>query len=303
MFFLAKQPIFSSRFDSGAIAAHITALVFIITALNLFLVTRIFKHWHKKRHKHMLVFVLILLTVNGGVLLYLKNFIHQMSFRMPVQDVLVKNPAPPLRNFSFLKNYKILRSSKRNTYWARDNDDAIYCLKGGNPPQLYDSSFYIIMQNEGKSLTNDSHLIQIARFMILLDYSESEPVYFESPEQMADFFANRPDPTMKDIGRRLKNLIPREKNPDPYYGSQESDYPEKPLNIKDMMAQVSPPDFHGGYSGGTEFSLYTYSMRFREFARWTFNVIPDGEIIVEKSVTTMEPPPVSAQEPQTAPGG
>ncbi|MCD4782598.1 MAG: hypothetical protein K8T10_02080 [Candidatus Eremiobacteraeota bacterium] len=237
----------------------------------------------KKRIMPALLFLGITIFLNLGYYAIARNKLQNYIYKVPVQDVLTPDPSPAKRDFSYLKKNRIIRDERFKSYLAVDQEGVILCLRSGGEPQVYDSSFYLTMQKEGKTFNTKKEMSDYARFVILLYYCESEPVYINSASSLARILKNRNNKTQCNLGQKVSHIISttrNSKNKNKQTGPDET--------LKKLVARISPPKFEKDWDKGVSFNLYTFSFRYNELAQWKFKIFPNGNIEVEKTMSYVE---------------
>lgn len=261
--------------------------------INLLLVTVDLQYLRKKRFPQFLVFLAIVFLVNFAFYAMAKVKLEKDAKEKTsklVQNVLMPDPGPPKREYPFLRKHTIKRDPIAQTYSAVEPDGTAICLMSGDPPQVYDSSFFLLMQTEGGKLSKTEQMTEMAKFVILLWYRESSPAYFESPQQLADFLIRRHNKIQKQMGKKIKAILQKETENEKKNSGKVLPANQIPslVNAKNgtlryMLGRISPPQFEKNWEGATEFRLYTYSLRYNEIAEWSFKIMEDGMLEADKT--------------------
>lgn len=269
----------------------------ILFVINLVIVHFLSGYARKKRIAQALLLAAGLLAINTGFYFLEKPNVAKAGKSVKTEEVLMPDPGPPKRDFSFLQKFDIVRNEQTGAYFAKrrdDEDEALLCLVSGNPPQLYDSSFYILMENEGRKMDREMDLLEMSKLMLLLYYRESEPVYFYSSSELEKFLSRRSDKNLKQLGKQISVIIKDQKSkpgPNPAsMGTEDSDQPKKGESVlADIVRNVSAPVFELDYDGGKIYKLYTYSLRYRELTEWSFKITTEDNIEVERTAVVNVP--------------
>ena len=262
-------------------------LMFIV---DLIIITVCSLYIRKRRYPQFLVFLSLAIFVNWAFYAMAKIKLANDIPPQTVQKVLVNNPNPPRREYSIFKKHFISAKREYNSWYAIDEDGEALCLMSGNPPQVYDSSFLLLMNKEGMRLTKKEQMLDMAKFIILLWYNESAPAYFENPRQLGKFLEGRSNAIQKDLGKRIGLILEKETNK----AKKENIKDLKPGNLPGLknakrgtlryiLGRISPPDFQRDWDGASRFRLYTYSLRYNEIAEWSFTMTEKGMIQAIKS--------------------
>ncbi len=261
--------------------------------INLLLVTVDLQYLRRKRFPQFMVFLILVLFVNWAFYAMAKIKLEKDAREKTanlVQDVLMPDPGPPKRDYPFLEKQTIMRDPMAQTYSAVEPDGTAVCLMSGDPPQVYDSSFFLLMQKEGRKLQKNEQMLEMAKFVILLWYRESSPAYFENPKQLANFLARRQNKTQKQLGKRIYAILQKETEKEKKISGKTIPPNQIPslVNAKNgtlryMMGRISPPQYKKDWEGATEFKLYTYSLRYNEIAEWNFKIKEDGTLEADKT--------------------
>jgi hypothetical protein len=259
----------------------------------------IFGFLKKQKKAQFALFIVIAVFLNIGFYFYEKPNVTKVGQIVKSEKVLMPDPGPPKRDFSNLQNYDIIRNEQTGAYFAKrrdDEDGALLCLRSGNPPQLYDSSFYILMQNEGRKMDREMDLLDMAKLMLLLYYRESEPVYFYSSAELETFLTRRNDKSFKKLGKQIAAIIKEQKakpgaNPAGMgtEEQQESSSKNGESALSGIVKNISAPIFDIDYDGGRIFRLYTFSLRYRELTEWSFKITNEDNIEVERTAIVNVP--------------
>ena len=261
--------------------------------INLLLVTVDLQYLRKKRIPQFLLFLAIIFFVNwafyGMAKIKLEKDAKEKTSKL-IQDVLMPDPGPPKRDYPFLKKQTIMREPMAQTYSAVESDGTALCLMSGDPPQVYDSSFFLLMQKEGRKLQKNEQMLEMAKFVVLLWYKESSPAYFESPQQLASFLTRRHNNTQKQLGKRIKAILQKETAKEKKISGKTlpanripSLVNAKKGTLRYILGKISPPQFEKDWEGASEFRLYTYSLRYNEIAQWSFKIKEDGTLEADKT--------------------
>ncbi|MCE1248771.1 MAG: hypothetical protein LWY06_19190 [Firmicutes bacterium] len=275
---------------------------FLISMGILFIINLVLVHFasgyvKKKKIPQAAIFCSIALVITIGFYFFEKPNVAKAGQIVTSENVLLPDPGPPKRDFSYLSHYDIIHDDKAGAYFAKrkdDEDEALLCLVGGNPPQLYDSSFYILMQNEGRKMDREMDLLDMAKLMLILYYHESEPVYFYSSSELERFLSSRADQNYKKLGKQIAEIIKEQKSkPEPKStGTASSEQPESKNGesaLESIVKNVSAPVFELDYDGGKIFKLYTFSLRYRELTEWSFKITTEDNIEVERTAVVNVP--------------
>lgn len=253
----------------------------------------------KKRIMPALLFLGITIILNFGYYAITSKKLQNYTYRVPVQNVVMPDPGPPERDFLFLKKHRVTRDERFKSYFAVDEEGVILCLRSWEKPQMYDSSFYITMQKEGRTFNTEKEMLDYARFVILLYYCESEPVYIESSSALAQILKNRKNIAQCSLEQKVSHLtyIMQKENKTASItvlnksGNLTGNSNNKPVLsdeiLRELVSRISPPKFEKDWDKGVNFNLYTFSFRYNELAQWKFKIFPNGNIEVEKTLSYM----------------
>lgn len=261
--------------------------------VNLLLITVDLQYLRKKRFPQFALFLTIIFLVNwafyGMSKVRLEKDAEEKTAGL-LQDVLMPDPGPPKRDYPFLRKQTIKRDPLAQTYSAVEPDGTSLCLMSGDPPQVYDSSFFLLMQKEGRKLAKNEQMLEIAQFVILLWNRESSPAYFENPHQLSDFLIRRNNKIQKNLGKRIKEILQKETEKEKKVSGKVLPANEIPAlkdaksgTLRHILGRISPPQYEKNWEGATEFKLYTYSLRYSEIAEWSFKIMEDGTLEADKT--------------------
>jgi len=274
-----------------------------IFVLNLILISITSIYFRKKlegkkrRITPALIFLCITIIVNFTYYTMTRKKLLNYNYKVPVQDVVMPDPGPPKRDFSYLEKHRITRDERFKSYFAVDEEGVILCLRAWENPQMYDSSFYLTMQKEGKTFNTREDFLEYARFIILLYYCESEPAYIESPSNLLTILKNRKNKPQDNLAEKVAGIIPmiqkenkdeykrKSNDPDDLKDNEDKKNSDSNEFLKELVSQISPPKFEKEWDKGVVFNLYTYSFRHNELAKWKFKIFPNGNVEVEKEMS------------------
>ena len=215
------------------------------------------------------------------------------------------DPGPPERKYDFIKKHVLERDKKTGVISAVDEDFVKLALTRGNPRQVFQDSFYVMTGKENRKLEGDTAKLDYAKFIILLYYGESEPIYPKNAAELADELMRRINPAQKKIGSEIEEAL---KSLKPDYGYEvkvpfdyewDVDGPVVKFDSPEaagVFARISKADFLQDYDGGTLFRVYSYSLRYNELIEWQFKVFDDGEVWINKLFTVSDTAPAGEGE-------
>lgn len=265
----------------------------VLFLVNVALMRLVFMYGKKKKIPPALVVLLIFVIVDAGFYLYFKNRLSQRLDRFSdvktVEAALV-DPGPPRRDYPFIQKHSIYRNDKFGLIRADDGDTISVALRRGRPRQVFPESFSILFDKEGVRFTGKRPMTEYARFVIIIYYGESEPLFPTSVNGMVNVLKHRKDPEQKKIAKSIeKTLRQNEKKVQEPPVTQGDDWDLEGNTMffsdpaaEEVIMRIGPPKFTTDWEQGANFRMYSFSLRYNELVEWQFRMFEDGRMDVKK---------------------
>ncbi len=259
------------------------ALFFLFVA-DIFLVR--FSRIIIKKKKYLGWFISFVLILGVNLWFYgMADAKLKAEARCRSEDVLVREPSPHHRVYPFIHNHTLVQDKRKNIY-AIDEDGFCLTLRKAHPKQVYQDSFSIMMGKENFRIENKEDAINYAKFIILLYYGESEPVYISSKDDLIKYLRRSKvsnkvieDVFHKKVVTKISSVYPPRGND---WDGDGKVYSVDDPNISKVLSTIHPPLVDIDWDGGYLFCLYTYSIRYKEIVCWYFKVFKDGRVWIKK---------------------
>lgn len=259
---------------------------------NLLLVRVITTQLKRKKYSPAL-FVGLLVCILNAVFFHVAREGLIERGREMTQNIspLVLDPIPPPRQYDFIKKHKIRRDYDRGLISAVDPTGFSLALQKARPRQVFSDSFYIMMGKEDFEVPDEKTALDYAKFIILIYYGESEPLYPDSAKDLEKVLKGRGErfaPVLKAIDRYKTSKF-SEKPAQPVAVPQKDQWDTdgnvlKPGDVETLrlLSRISPPEFKKDWDSSYLFKLYTFSLRYLELVEWQFRISKKTEVQVKK---------------------
>ena len=152
---------------------------------------------------------------------------------------------------------------------------------------MFGESFTIMTGKEKLTLKDNAKKAEYARFIVLLANNESQPIFGVDKNKLGKFLLCRKPRQQRDIGNWLihKVNVPSAVTPMPMPNGDDWDLPGSVVSYDTPEAamvarRMAPPQFDKDWEGGTNFRIYSFSLRYNELIEWQFRVFKNGRVNV-----------------------